>query len=318
MSESLQIRIGPGAEAPPPRGAEREFTVRERTQSEQVLRRFLRHRAAVVSLVVLALVALYAFVGPMVWTSVMGEEFRYDRFTDDLSQAPSWRHPFGTDLIGHDTFSQVMRGTQQSIKIAISIALIGTVFGAVWGALAGLFGGKLDSLLMRFVDILLTLPAIAVAAAVAANGFGQGQWWAIAMILGALTWPYVSRVVRGVVLSLREQEFIEAARALGAGNVRIIARHLLPNALGPIIVVATLTVAAGILAETALSFLGVGVQSPDTSLGLLVSINKDAVNTRPWLFYLPGLFIIIIALTINFIGDGLRDAFDPKQTRVRQ
>ena len=312
MSEGIQTRIGPGVEAPPPGGADREFTVRERTQSEMVLRRFLRHRAAVVSLVVLALVALYAFVGPLVW------KFPYTEITDDLSQAPSLRHPFGTDLIGHDTFAQVMRGTQQSIKIAISIALIGTVFGAVWGAIAGLYGGKLDFFFMRFVDILLTLPAIAVAAAVAAKGLGQGQWWAIAIILGALTWPYVSRVVRGVVLSLREQEFIEAARALGAGNVRIIARHLLPNALGPIIVVATLTVAAGILAETALSFLGVGVQSPDTSLGLLVSINKDAVGTRPWLFYFPGLFIIIIALTINFIGDGLRDAFDPKQTRVRQ
>ncbi|HEX5594722.1 MAG TPA: ABC transporter permease [Micromonosporaceae bacterium] len=311
MSEHIQTKIGPGTQVPSG-GAEREFTVRERTQSELVLRRFLRHRAAVVSLVVFALVALFAFVGPILW------QYQYDTITDDLSQGPSLRHPFGTDMIGHDTFAQVMRGTQQSIKIAISIALIGTVFGTVFGAIAGLYGGKLDFFMMRLVDVFLTLPAIAVAAAVAAKGFGEGQWWAIAVILGALTWPYVSRVVRGVVLSLREQEFIEAARAVGAGNVRIIARHLLPNALGPIIVVATLTVAAGILTETALSFLGVGVQSPDTSLGLLVSINKDAVGTRPWLFYFPGLFIIIIALTINFIGDGLRDAFDPKQTRVRQ
>jgi len=172
--------------------------------------------------------------------------------------------------------------------------------------------------MMRIVDIVLTLPTIAVAAAVAAQGIGRSQWWAIAVILGALTWPYVSRVVRGVVLSLREQEFIEAARALGAGNTRIILRHLLPNALGAITVTATLTIATGILGEAALSFLGVGVQAPDTSLGLLVSLNRDAVNTRPWLFYFPGLFIILIALTINFIGDGLRDAFDPKQTRVRQ
>ncbi|GAA2572672.1 ABC transporter permease [Winogradskya consettensis] len=284
----------------------------ERTQTQLVLRRFFRHRAAVTSLILLVMVTLFAFAGPLLW------QYSYTDITDDLSLPPSPGHPFGTDLIGHDTFAQVMRGTQQSIKIALAIALIGTVFGTLWGAIAGLYRGKLDFLMMRLVDIVLTLPLIAVAAAVAAQGVGQSQWWAIAVVLGALTWPYVSRVVRSVVLSLREQEFIEAARALGAGNVRIILRHLLPNALGAIIVSATLAIATGILGEAALSFLGVGVQAPDTSLGLLVSINKDAVNTRPWLFYFPGLFIIAIALTINFIGDGLRDAFDPKQTRVRR
>ncbi|GAA0558898.1 ABC transporter permease [Paractinoplanes ferrugineus] len=288
------------------------FAVRERKQSELVFRRFLRHRAAVTSLLLFVLVVLFAYVGPLLW------KYSYTDITDDLSRSPSLTHPFGTDLIGHDTMAQVMRGTQQSLKIALAIALIGTVLGALWGAIAGLYRGRLDFLMMRIVDIVLTLPTIAVAAAVAAQGVGGSQWWSIAVILGALTWPYVSRVVRGVVLSLREQEFIEAARALGAGNPRIILRHLLPNALGAIIVVATLTIATGILGEAALSFLGVGVQAPDTSLGLLVSINRDAVNTRPWLFYFPGLFIILIALTINFVGDGLRDAFDPKQTRVRQ
>ncbi|MFI5933554.1 ABC transporter permease [Actinoplanes sp. NPDC051494] len=282
-----------------------------RTQTELVLRRFLRHRAAVTSLGVLLVVVLFAFAGPLLW------RYGYADITDDLSQPPSATHPFGTDQIGHDTFAQVMRGTQQSVKIALAIALIGTVFGALWGAIAGLHRGRLDLIMMRLVDVVLTLPSIAVAAAVAAQGVGQSRWWAIAVVLGALTWPYVSRVVRGVVLALREQEFVEAARALGAGNTRIVLRHLLPNALGPIIVTATLTIATGILGEAALSFLGVGVQAPDTSLGLLVSINKDAVNTRPWLFYFPGLFIIAVALTVNFIGDGLRDAFDPKQTRVR-
>ncbi|GIM89670.1 ABC transporter permease [Paractinoplanes toevensis] len=285
--------------------------VRERTQSEMVLRRFRRHRAAVTSLILFLLVVLFAYVGPLLWT------YTFTDITDDLSQPPSLTHPFGTDLIGHDTMAQVMRGTQQSLKIALAIALIGTVLGSLWGAIAGLYRGRWDFLMMRIVDVILTLPTIAVAAAVAAQGVGGSQWWSIAIILGALTWPYVSRVVRGVVLSLREQEFIEAARALGAGNARIILRHLLPNALGAITVTATLTIATGILGEAALSFLGVGVQAPDTSLGLLVSINRDAVNTRPWLFYFPGLFIILIALTINFIGDGLRDAFDPKQTRVR-
>jgi peptide/nickel transport system permease protein len=147
---------------------------------------------------------------------------------------------------------------------------------------------------------------------------GGGSWWTIALIIGGLASASVSRLIRGVVLSLREQDFIEAAKALGASDTRIILRHLVPNALGPTIVSATILVAVGILAETALSFLGFGVQHPDTSLGLLIQQAEGAVRTRPWLFYFPGIFIILIALTVNFIGDGLRDAFDPRQTRVRQ
>jgi peptide/nickel transport system permease protein len=288
----------------------RTDVTRVRTQTELVFRRFLRHRAAVVSLVVFVLVLVFAFIGPVMW------QFDHRSITDDLSQPPSTRHPFGTDHVGHDTLAQVMRGLQQSIKIALSVALIAGVVGSIWGAVAGLYGGFADSLMMRFVDVLLTLPVIAVAAALA-GPLGDGGWVSIAIILGGLGWPYVSRVVRGTVLSLREQEFVEAARALGASDARIIARHLLPNAIGPIVVTATLVVAGAILGEAALSFLGVGVRSPDTSLGLLVVFAKDALNTRPWLFYFPGLFIILIALTINFIGDGLRDAFDPRQQRVR-
>jgi peptide/nickel transport system permease protein len=289
-----------------------EFTVHERTQTQLVLRRFFRHRLAVASMVFFVLIMIFAFAGPLVW------QYQYTDITNDLSAAPSPRHPFGTDLIGHDTMAQVMRGTQQSLKIALTVALVATVLGAIWGAIAGFSRGWADAMMMRGVDVLLTLPILAVAAAIGGMSLGRGSWWVIAVILAALTWPYVSRVVRGVVLSLREQEFIEAARALGASDSRIIVRHLLPNALGPIIVSATILVATAILTETALSFLGVGVRTPDTSLGQLVSNAKDALNTRPWLFYFPGLFIIAIALTINFVGDGLRDAFDPRQTRLRK
>jgi ABC-type dipeptide/oligopeptide/nickel transport system permease subunit len=155
-----------------------------------------------------------------------------------------------------------------------------------------------------------------VAAVLAGNS--RGTWWLIALAIAALQWATVSRVVRGVVLSLREKEFIEAARALGATDARIIFRHLLPNAIGPVIVYGTILVAIAILLETALSFLGFGIRAPDTSLGLLVNNARTAVDTRPWLFYFPGLFIIMIALSINFIGDGLRDALDPRQQRVRQ
>jgi peptide/nickel transport system permease protein len=196
------------------------------------------------------------------------------------------------------------------------IAILATVVGTLWGVFSGYYKGFVDSALMRFADLLLTIPQLALAAALA-NHFG-GTWWIIGIILGGLAAPYVARVIRGMVLSLREREFVEAARALGGSDLRIMLVHLVPNAMAVVIVNATLLVAAGVLSETALSFFGFGIQAPDTSLGLLVSAGQGAVLTRPWLFYFPGLFIIVFALTVNFIGDGLRDALDPQQTRQRR
>jgi peptide/nickel transport system permease protein len=293
-----------------PGGAVRE--VRARSQTELVVRRFLRHRLAVAALVVFVLIVVFAFAGEHLW------RYHHDSITPDSSRPPSWRHPFGTDSIGHDTLAQVMRGTQQSVKIALTVALVATGFGTIWGAVAGYYRGWADALMMRMVDVVITLPTIAVAAALSGMWAGGGGWWGIALVLAGLSWTTVARVVRGVVLSLREQEFIEAARAIGASDSRIILRHLIPNALGPVIVAATIIVAVAILAETALSFVGFGVRPPDTSLGLLISSAKDASTTRPWLFYFPGVFIVLIALTVNFIGDGLRDAFDPRQSTVRR
>lgn len=287
----------------------RELNVRQRGQVELILRRFLRHKAAVVSLIVFACVVLLAFIGGALW------KYGYADITPDTSAAPSLEHPFGTDNLGHDAFAQVLRGTQRSVEIALLIAAISGLVGTIWGAVSGYYGGLIDSLMMRVADLILTLPLLAVAA-ILANAT-SGSWWLVAFVIAALQWAYVSRVVRGVVLSLREKEFVEACRALGATDRWIIFRHLIPNALGPVIVNVTILVAVAILIETALSFLGLGVQPPDTSLGLLVSNADTAVSTRPWLFYFPGAFIIVIALTINFVGDGLRDAFDPTQTRVR-
>ncbi|WNM32053.1 ABC transporter permease [Streptomyces sp. Li-HN-5-11] len=296
-----------GTQLPP---GDHEFTVQHRTQTQLVLRRFVRHRAAMVSLVVFVLIVLWAFIGPHLW------HYSYQKFTPDNSKPPSLKHPFGTDSSGYDAYAQVMRGTQTSLKVAILIALGSTVVGAIWGAVAGFYRGIVDAVMMRIADLVLTLPLFAIALVISSRS--GGSWYWIAVVIAGLTWAYVSRVVRSTVLSLREKEFVEAARALGASDAWIIFRHLLPNALGPIIVNATVLVATGILTETALSFVGFGVQPPDTSLGLLVSQAQTAVDTRPWLFYIPGAFIIAIALTINFIGDGLRDAFDPRQQRVRQ
>jgi ABC-type dipeptide/oligopeptide/nickel transport system permease subunit len=295
---------------PPARRIEREFTIQERSQLQQAARKFLRHRAAVASLVVFLLIVILAFGGPLLW------KYSITDYTTDYSRPPSLSHPFGTDTQGRDWFAFVLRGLQQSVKIALMIAVVAAVGGTLWGGISGFYRGLADSALMRVADLVLTVPALALAASLANNT--RGAWWMIALVLGGLSAPYVARVVRGVVLSLREQEFVEAARALGASDTRILLRHLVPNALPVIIVNATILVALGILGETALSFLGVGVKSPDTSLGLLVVDAQQAVLTRPWLFYFPGLFIILIALTVNFIGDGLRDALDPRQTRQRR
>ncbi|MGH3539365.1 MAG: ABC transporter permease [Pseudonocardiaceae bacterium] len=289
---------------------DQELRVAQRSQTQLVARRFRQHRLAMVSLVVLLALVLLAFVGGWLWKYSVAD------LTPDESVPPSWDHPFGTDAAGHDTFAQVLRGTQISIGIAVLGALVATVVGTVWGATAGYYGGRLDTAMMRIADLVLTLPFLAVAAVLGHN-LG-GSWWLIAAVIAGLYWAYVARVARGVVLSLREKEFVEAAKAIGAGDARIIFRHLVPNALGSIIVNATVLVAIAILLETALSYLGFGVRPPDTSLGLLVSDAQTAVDTRPWLFFFPGVFIIVIALTINFIGDGLRDALDPQQTRMRR
>ncbi len=294
------------------RAVEREFTVKARTQRQLIVRRFLQHRLATISLVVFVLLILAALVGGRFW------HYGFADVSDDFSQAPTLKHPMGTDEIGHDVLAQVLRGARKSVQVALLVAFVSTAVGTVVGAVSGFFRGWVDAALMRIVDLILTIPTIVILITLSAQASSSaGSWVFIALIIAGLLWAPISRTVRGQFLSLREKEYVEAARALGASNRRIIFRHLLPNALGPIIVAATIAVAVAIITESALSFLGVGIRPPDTSLGLLVSDGQQAASTRPWLFYFPGLYIILIALTVNFVGDGLRDAFDPTQTRVR-
>ena len=289
---------------------EREFTVKARSQRQIVTRRFVHHKLAMASLIGLILVFLFAFVGPSVW------KYSYEERTPERSAPPSWDHPMGTDTLGHDMVARIMRGAQKSLLIAFVVAIGATLLGVLVGSLSGFYRGKTDAVLMRFVDLLLTIPAIVIAATLGRNISGGG-WWLLAVILAVISWGGISRVVRGEFLSLREKEFVESARAIGASDQRIIFKHILPNVLGSVIVNATLVVAVAILLETALSYLGLGVKSPDTSLGLIISEYQTAFQTRPWLFWFPGLMILVICLCVNFVGDGLRDAFDPKQTRVR-
>jgi peptide/nickel transport system permease protein len=291
---------------------DREFTIAARSQTQMIVRRFLAHKLAVGSLVVFLIVVVASLIGGRFW------KYGYADITEEFSSPPSLKHPMGTDSIGHDSMAQILRGAQKSVQVALMVAILATTFGAIVGALAGYYRSVTDSALMRFTDLVLTIPPIAILAVLAANVSEKaGNWFFVGLVLAMLQWTYIARVVRGQFLSLREKEFVEAARALGASDLRIMFRHLLPNATGSIIVNATITVAVAILIETALSYIGLGIRPPDTSLGLLINAGQQAASTRPWLFWFPGIFIVIIALTVNFIGDGLRDAFDPTQTRVR-
>jgi len=291
-------------------GPEREFTVKARTQTQLIVRRFFAHKLAVGSLVVFVLILVVSLLGQRFWKYKYGVPD-----PNALSQAPSWEHPLGTGDLGEDGLAQMLRGAQRSIQIALLVMVTQTAIATLVGATSGYFRSWVDSGLMRLVDLVLTLPVFALLI-VLASRLSVG-WVGVALVIAFIGWAPDSRVVRGVFLSLREKEYVEAAHALGAKNRRIIVRHLLPNSLGVIIVNATLALAFAILLEAALSYLGFGVQAPDTSLGKLISDAQGAVDTRPWLFYFPGVVIIAIALTVNFIGDGLRDAFDPTQTRVR-
>ncbi len=204
-----------------------------------------------------------------------------------------------------------MRGTQQSLLIAFTVGIIATFIGTAIGAIAGYYRGFVEAFLMRTTDLFIIIPTLVLAAVL--GRMSDGNIVMLALVLALVSWTGLARLVRGEVLSLREREFVMAARALGTPSPRIIVRHILPNALGTIVVNATLLISAAILTETALSYLGFGVKAPDTSLGLLVSDFQNALTTRPWLFWIPGMFILVISLCVNFIGDGMRDAFDPRQ-----
>ena len=231
-----------------------------------------------------------------------------------FATGPSAQHPFGTDLIGHDLFAQVMEAEATSVKTAVLVAVIATTIGTVIGAIAGYYGKLADILLMRFTDLILAVPLLVVLLVLANKLSKQaGSWLWIALILGLLLWTNLARQVRGAFLSLREREFVEAEHAIGASDWRIIFRHMIPNAIGPIVVSATLTVALALLIEAVLSFLGLGIQPPEVSLGSLINSGQDAATSLPWLFFFPAGFLVITILSINFIGDGLRDALDPTQ-----
>jgi ABC-type dipeptide/oligopeptide/nickel transport system permease subunit len=288
--------------------------LKARSQWAYVRRRFFRHRLAMGSLIVLIATIFIAYFADHL-TSYSYTELDLNAIL--VGPTTQGHHWFGTDFLGRDYFTRVLYGIRTSIRVALIVAFVSTTLGTLIGAAAGYFGSWIDNLLMRFTDLILTLPLLAVLL-VASNKFGSGNQYHVALILAFLLWTGIARVVRGVFLSLREKEYVEAAKAAGAGDTRIIFRHMLPNAMGPIIVNMTLTVAAAILIEAALSFLGFGIKPPTPALGSLISDGQNEMQTAWWLVVFPGIAIMVLVLCINFIGDGLRDALDPTQRRVRQ
>lgn len=297
-------------------GAERERAVEQeqpvlQSQSRRALRRFLHHRLAMASLLVFVLITIAAFLAP--WIA----PYAYDELDlQNVSQPPTFAdsHFFGTDKVGRDYFSRVLHGTRTSVQVAVLVAVLSTVIGTVVGAVAGFYGGLVDNVLMRVVDFIMTLPFLAVVLVFAAF-LGGGSPIRIAFILGVVMWTTIARIVRGQCLSLREAEYVQAGRVLGAGDLRLIFGHMVPNTMGPIIVNATLVVAQAILLESTMSYLGFGIDPPTPALGKLISDGQSSMLTQWWLVVMPGLMIVVLSLAVNFIGDGLRDALDPESGR---
>jgi peptide/nickel transport system permease protein len=296
-----------------------------RTQWQLFRRRFFRHKLAVVSLVVLVLLVVACFGAH--WIAPFPEHK-----TNILlgPTPPSSQHWFGTDELGRDQLTEILYAGQLSLKIGFAVAIVSTFIGVMFGAIAGFFGKWVDNLLMRITDLVLIVPALLILALLLSyvRVHKQFLWWhlgdkflfwtvnidtPIIVILALVGWTYIARVVRGQVLSIKEKEFVEAARAAGASNSRIIVRHILPNTISTIMVNMTLAIAAAIVTESTLSFLGFGVQLPLNSWGRMLYDAKGTVGTdKVHLLYFPGLFLLITVLAVNFLGDGLRDAFDPK------
>lgn len=292
-------------------------------------RRLLKNKLAVFGLAVVIVVTVASVAGPTVIKRVFGFAPDYIPADDSLTRSfppftgPegefSWLHPMGTDNAGRDQFARVLQGGQISLFVGIIATLVSLLIGVAYGAVAGYFGGRLDNLMMRIVDVLYSLPYVIVVIVLLSmfrSQTPQGQLILLFVALGSVSWLTMARIVRGQVLSLKNQEFVLAARATGVSETRIIFRHLVPNTLGPVIVYATLTIPQIMLTEAFLSFLGFGVQAPLASWGSLASDGVQNLVIFPWQLIFPGVTMALTLFSLNFLGDGLRDALDPQMRTV--
>jgi peptide/nickel transport system permease protein len=274
------------------------------SQKRLFWRQFRRHRLALISsavlLVLAGMVMLAPFIAPYPFDAIDPTQFR---------KPPSAAHIMGTDDIGRDLFTRLLYGGRISLAIGLFSALVGTGVGTLLGSLAGYYGRGLDNFIMRVTDVAFSIPSLPLL--IILSAYAKSAIPVMILVIGLLSWMSTARIVRATVLSIRERDFTLAARAVGARDARIITLHILPNALAPIIVGATLGVGGAIIAESSLSFLGLGVQVPTPSWGNMLQDSQSTMSSRPWLTIFPGIAILITVLGINFVGDGLRDALDP-------
>lgn len=288
-----------------------ELVQKRRSQGRIIFDRFMRNRTAVGSAVFLIVLILYCFFGPFVW-HLDPNKVNVLSVSETLAP-PSWAHPFGTDDVGRDQFARAMVGGQYSLIVGILSMLLGIGLGTLVGALAGFYGGLIDNILMRLTDVVLALPLYLLLFVLSA-AFSDGSPRTVILIIAFFSWTDASRLIRGEFLALREREFVMAARTIGAKNIRLMFRHILPNAAGPIIVNATLLVGANIITESILSYFGFGIQPPISSWGSMIATGNSYIDADPWLVFVPGLLIFATVLSFNLVGDGLRDALDPYMT----
>ena len=289
--------------------ADTEVALASLSQWQLAARRFRRHKMALIGVVIFTMMVLVAVFGPVVNPYVFAHIPGAARAGGD---PPSGQHIFGTTSEGRDVFQQVINGARVSMLVGGVSTLIAGVIGVIVGAMAGYFGGLVDNILMRLVDVLFAIPFLFVIL-IAARFFGEGQVSSLILIFGFLSWPLIARLVRASFLSLREADFVEAARAVGVSNVRIAFRHILPNALGPVIVAMTLLMAGIIVTEAFVSFLNFGIRETEVSWGNALANAQNALKLGNWWWsFFPGMAIALTVIAINFMGDGLRDALDPR------
>lgn len=296
------------ATAPSERAEALESAARKgRSLWDDSRRRLLSNKAAVASMAVLGLIILIALVGPFVWPHEYEHQYR-----DRLRLSPTFEnlHLLGTDIYGRDMVARIMMGLRISLAVGAIATTVSLIIGVTWGAVAGYVGGRVDQLMMRTVDVIYAMPFIFFVILMTVV-FGRSIFL-IFLAIGAIEWLTMARIVRGQTLALKQKEFVEAARAAGVGPWGIITRHILPNLLGPVAVYVTLTLPIVILQESFLSFIGLGVQEPLTSLGRLISDGQRELGD-PWLLFGPAATMVLTLFCLNFIGDGLRDALDPKE-----
>ncbi|MEV0462351.1 ABC transporter permease [Nocardia tengchongensis] len=277
-----------------------------------VARRFLRNKPAVIALSILLLMLILVFALP----PFLKYDYQQLDYTA-LLKPPSSRHPFGTNQIGQDVLAQTLRGLQKSLIIGFAVAFMSALIAAFAGSVAGLLGGWTDMAIMWVVDLLLVIPSFIIVALFAPRAKGSNSVVLLILLLGGFGWMISARIVRGLTLSLREREFVRAARYMGASTWTVITSHIIPNVASFLIIDTALAVGAAIMGETGLSYLGFGVQPPDVSLGTLIASGTKSALTYPWLFLFAGGFLVLTVLCTNLVGDGLRDAFDPNAVRAR-